>query len=157
MYPRGTKFFEVQNSEMGYCTPKWGTVGNPAAESSTYLYFQPCLLPSLWRCLSKEKEIDRFVIERQLILHSILSHPSDLQSHSDNIQILELTRGSRSSLRTTFCGCCYAYRKLFDSTISQDKILISFSLRVVMGIVLVVVDSRRDKNFYDTLLCMQIL
>jgi hypothetical protein len=25
----GTKFSEVQNSEMGYCTPKWGTVGNP--------------------------------------------------------------------------------------------------------------------------------
>ena len=29
-YPRGTNFFGVQAVQMGYCTPKWGTVGNPA-------------------------------------------------------------------------------------------------------------------------------
>jgi hypothetical protein len=29
LYLRGTNFFEVQNGEMGYCTPKWGTDGNP--------------------------------------------------------------------------------------------------------------------------------
>ena len=28
-YPRGTNFFGVQTVQMGYCTPKWGTVGNP--------------------------------------------------------------------------------------------------------------------------------
>jgi hypothetical protein len=27
--PRGTDFCGVQKVEMGYCTPKWGTVGNP--------------------------------------------------------------------------------------------------------------------------------
>jgi hypothetical protein len=27
----GTEFFGVQNAEMGYCTPKWGTVGSPAS------------------------------------------------------------------------------------------------------------------------------
>ena len=30
MYPRGTEFSGVQNGEMGDCTPKWGTFGNPA-------------------------------------------------------------------------------------------------------------------------------
>jgi hypothetical protein len=29
MYPRGTEFSGVQNGEMGDCTPKWGTFGNP--------------------------------------------------------------------------------------------------------------------------------
>jgi hypothetical protein len=29
VYPRGTIFFEVQKAQMGYCTPKWGTAGNP--------------------------------------------------------------------------------------------------------------------------------
>ncbi len=28
-YPRGTEFSGVQNGEMGDCTPKWGTFGNP--------------------------------------------------------------------------------------------------------------------------------
>ena len=28
-YPRGTNSFWVQTIQMGYCTPKWGTVGNP--------------------------------------------------------------------------------------------------------------------------------
>ena len=28
-YLRGTIFFEVQNGQMGYCTPKWGTAGSP--------------------------------------------------------------------------------------------------------------------------------
>ena len=28
-YPRGTNFFGVQTVQMGYCTPKWDTVGNP--------------------------------------------------------------------------------------------------------------------------------
>jgi hypothetical protein len=28
-YPRGTNFCEVQKVEMGYCTSKWGTDGNP--------------------------------------------------------------------------------------------------------------------------------
>ena len=28
-YLRGTIIFEVQNAQMGYCTPKWGTAGNP--------------------------------------------------------------------------------------------------------------------------------
>ena len=30
-YPRGTNFFGVQTVRMGYCTPKWGTVGNPVS------------------------------------------------------------------------------------------------------------------------------
>jgi len=38
MYPGGTKFFEVQNSEMGYCTPKWGTVGNPATDTLMVIF-----------------------------------------------------------------------------------------------------------------------
>ena len=29
-YPRGTILFGVQTVQMRYCTPKWGTVGNPA-------------------------------------------------------------------------------------------------------------------------------
>jgi hypothetical protein len=29
LYPWGTTFFEVQTAQMGYCTPKWGTVGSP--------------------------------------------------------------------------------------------------------------------------------
>ena len=32
MVPQGYKFFWVQTVEMGYCTPKWGTVGNPDYE-----------------------------------------------------------------------------------------------------------------------------
>ena len=32
LYPRGTNFFEVQTVKMGYCTPKWGTVGSPERE-----------------------------------------------------------------------------------------------------------------------------
>jgi hypothetical protein len=31
-YPRGTNFCEVQKVEMGYCTSKWGTDGNPAVD-----------------------------------------------------------------------------------------------------------------------------
>ncbi len=33
MYPRGTEFSGVQNGEMGDCTPKWGTFGNPVTHS----------------------------------------------------------------------------------------------------------------------------
>jgi hypothetical protein len=29
MYPKDTQFSEVRNVEMGYCTPKWGTVSSP--------------------------------------------------------------------------------------------------------------------------------
>jgi hypothetical protein len=32
MYPRGTEFSGVQNGEMGYCSPKWGTVGSPGID-----------------------------------------------------------------------------------------------------------------------------
>ena len=32
VYPRGTDFVGVQKVQMGYCTPKWGTVGHPGAE-----------------------------------------------------------------------------------------------------------------------------
>jgi len=32
LYPRGTNFFEVQTVQMGYCTPKWGTDGNPGIQ-----------------------------------------------------------------------------------------------------------------------------
>ncbi|CAM4802865.1 unnamed protein product [Rotaria magnacalcarata] len=32
-YLRGTNFFEVQTVQKGYCTPKWGTVGNPGRQS----------------------------------------------------------------------------------------------------------------------------
>ena len=39
VYPRGTNFLEVQNVRMGYCIPKWGTVGNPVLKSS--LLFKP--------------------------------------------------------------------------------------------------------------------
>ena len=28
-YSRDTNFFRVQTVQMGYCTSKWGTVGNP--------------------------------------------------------------------------------------------------------------------------------
>ncbi len=30
MYSRGTIFFGVQNVQMGYNTPKWGTLGSPS-------------------------------------------------------------------------------------------------------------------------------
>ena len=33
-YLRGTIFFEVQKAQMGYCTPKWGTAGSPALNTS---------------------------------------------------------------------------------------------------------------------------
>jgi len=29
LYIRGTIYFEVQTAQMRYCTPKWGTGGNP--------------------------------------------------------------------------------------------------------------------------------
>jgi hypothetical protein len=42
LYPWGTKIFEVQNAEMGYCTPKWGTVGHPVVNTKNpeNSYFQ---------------------------------------------------------------------------------------------------------------------
>ena len=33
-YLRGTIFFWVQKAQMGYCTPKWGTAGNPVRTST---------------------------------------------------------------------------------------------------------------------------
>ena len=37
MYPRGANFFEVQTPQRGYCTLKWGTVGNPGLYHLRYL------------------------------------------------------------------------------------------------------------------------
>ena len=39
MVPQGYKFFGVQTVQMGYCTPKWGTVGNPASDRPSTLSF----------------------------------------------------------------------------------------------------------------------
>ena len=36
-YLRGTNFFGIQTVQMGYCPPKWGTVGNPAVASISNL------------------------------------------------------------------------------------------------------------------------
>ena len=33
-YPTDTNFIGVQTVQMGYCTPKWGTVGNPGGVDS---------------------------------------------------------------------------------------------------------------------------
>ena len=37
-YPRGRNFFGIQTVQMGYCTPKWATVGNPVNRSMDSIY-----------------------------------------------------------------------------------------------------------------------
>ena len=39
LYPRGTILFGVQIPQMGYCTLRWGTVGNPVGYSQGTIYW----------------------------------------------------------------------------------------------------------------------